>query len=128
MNGTYEMWLLAQNVPNVGTAFLRTSPDTTLTIPSTASLVVTVAAYDARTFSYAEFFGRGPASLYEGEGAKPDLAAPGVRITAPVAQRTAGVRDIVCGGESAWKYLRHKNIKLDILYEFDIIGEYKTEL
>ena len=84
MDGTYEMWLPSQNVLNAGTAFLRPSPDTTLTIPSTASLAVTVAAYDALTFSYADFSGRGPASLYEGEGAKPDLAAPGVRITAPV--------------------------------------------
>ncbi len=83
VDGSYEMWLPSQNVLNVGTAFLRPSPDTTLTIPSTASLVITVAAYDALTFSYADFSGRGPASLYEGEGTKPDLAAPGVRITAP---------------------------------------------
>ena len=84
VDGTYEMWLPAQNVLNVGTAFLRPSPDTTLTIPSTASLAVTVAAYDALTFSYADFSGRGPASLYESEGAKPDLAAPGVGVMAPV--------------------------------------------
>lgn len=83
-DGTYEMWLPSQNVLNVGTAFLRPSPDTTLTIPSTASLVVTVSAYDPLTFSYADFSGRGPASLYEGEGVKkPDLAAPGVQINAP---------------------------------------------
>ena len=84
VDGTYEMWLPSQNVLNVGTAFLRPSPDTTLTIPSTASLVVTVSAYDPLTFSYADFSGRGPASLYEGEGVKkPDLAAPGVQINAP---------------------------------------------
>lgn len=87
VDGTYEMWLPSQNVLNVGTAFLRPSPDTTLTIPSTASLAVTVAAYDALTFSYADFSGRGPASLYEGEGAKPDLAAPGVRVMGAGARR-----------------------------------------
>lgn len=84
VDGGYEMWLPSQNVLNVGTAFLRPSPDTTLTIPSTATLAVTVAAYDSLTFSYADFSGRGPASVYEAEGTKPDLAAPGVSVTAPV--------------------------------------------
>ena len=69
----------------MGTAFLLPSSSSTLTIPSTASLVVTVAAYDARTFSYADFSGRGPAAVYEGSGVpKPDLAAPGVLVNAPV--------------------------------------------
>ena len=84
VDGGYEMWLPSQNVLNVGTAFLRPSPDTTLTIPSTATLAVTVAAYDSLTFTYADFSGRGPASVYEAEGTKPDLAAPGVSVTAPV--------------------------------------------
>lgn len=56
-----------------------------MTIPSTAALAVTVAAYDARTFSYADFSGRGPAAVYEGSNVlKPDLAAPGVLVNAPV--------------------------------------------
>ncbi len=85
VDGSYQMWLPAQAALNVGTAFLLPSSSSTLTIPSTASLVITVAAYDARTFSYADFSGRGPASVYEGSGVpKPDLAAPGVRVTAPV--------------------------------------------
>ena len=47
--------------------------------------VVTVSAYDARTFSYADFSGRGPAAVYEGGNVpKPDLAAPGVLVNAPV--------------------------------------------
>ena len=85
VDGSYQMWLPAQASLNVGTAFLLPSSSSTLTIPSTASLVITVAAYDARTFSYADFSGRGPAAVYEGSGVpKPDLAAPGVRVTAPV--------------------------------------------
>ena len=59
VDGSYEMWLPSQNVLNVGTAFLRPSPDTTLTIPSTASLVITVAAYDALTFFLCGFFRKG---------------------------------------------------------------------
>ena len=82
----WQMWLPVQNALNIGTAFLKPDSSTTLTIPSTASLVITVAAYNALTFSYADFSGRGPAQIYEGENAnKPDLAAPGVRVMAPAA-------------------------------------------
>lgn len=82
----WQMWLPVQNALNIGTAFLKPDSSTTLTIPSTASLVITVAAYNALTFSYADFSGRGPTQIYERENAnKPDLAAPGVRIMAPVA-------------------------------------------
>lgn len=85
VDGSYQMWLPAQAALNEGTAFLTPDSMTTLTIPSTASLAVTVAAYDARTFSYADFSGRGPSAVYEGRDVpKPDLAAPGVRINAPV--------------------------------------------
>ena len=85
VDGTYQMWLPAQAALNVGTAFLTPDSTSTLTIPSTASLAVTVAAYDARTFSYADFSGRGPAAVYEGSDVpKPDLAAPGVLVNAPV--------------------------------------------
>ena len=82
----WQMWLPVQNALNIGTAFLKPDSSTTLTIPSTASLVITVAAYNALTFSYADFSGRGPTQIYEGENAnKPDLAAPGVRVMAPAA-------------------------------------------
>ncbi len=84
VEGGYQMWLPSQGALNVGTAFLFPVSRTTLTIPSTASRVVTVGAYDPLTFTYADFSGRGPAEGQEGAAAfKPDLAAPGVRITAP---------------------------------------------
>lgn len=75
VDGTYEMWLPSQSALNVGTAFLYPVPALTLTIPSTASRVITVGAYDARALTYASFSGRG------GNGRKPDLTAPGVGIT-----------------------------------------------
>ena len=82
----WQMWLPVQNALNIGTTFLKPDSSTTLTIPSTASLVITVAAYNALTFYYADFSGRGPTQIYEGESAiKPDLAAPGVRVMAPAA-------------------------------------------
>lgn len=82
----WQMWLPVQNALNIGTAFLKPDSSRTLTIPSTASLVITVAAYNALTFSYADFSGRGPTQIYGGENViKPDLAAPGVRVMAPAA-------------------------------------------
>ena len=99
VEGEYQMWLPSQSALNIGTAFLRPDSDVTLTIPSTASLVVTVAAYDALTFSYADFSGRGPAAVYEGSGVpKPDLAAPGVRVSAPGSGRRipGAYGDLLC--------------------------------
>lgn len=59
----------------------RSGPDTTLTIPSTASRVISVGAYDDSYLSYADFSGRGYTRL--NTSVKPDLAAPGVGIMAP---------------------------------------------
>lgn len=82
VTGIYQMWLPSQGVLNQGTAFLNPVSSDTLTIPSTASRVVTVGAYDARSFSYADFSGRGALEKNaEMWVQKPDLAAPGVRVT-----------------------------------------------
>lgn len=75
VEGRYQMWLPSQSALNVGTAFLYPNPELSITIPSTASKVITVGAYDARTLSYANFSGRG------GNLNKPDLVAPGVDVT-----------------------------------------------
>ena len=85
VNGEYEMWLPSQGALNVGTAFLYPESSATLTIPSTASRVVTVGAYDALNYTYADFSGRGVRTEYtagyENMAAfKPDLAAPGVNV------------------------------------------------
>lgn len=77
-DGQVDLWLPGGGVLNGNTGFLVPDPDTTLTIPSTASGVITVAAYDASRQSYADFSGRG--FLRTGETNKPDLAAPGVGI------------------------------------------------
>lgn len=79
VTGEYQMWMIDARARGNGTRFLQPSPDTTMTIPSTASGVISAGAYDARSNSYAPFSGRGwpddPFSV------KPDLAAPGVDIT-----------------------------------------------
>ncbi|CUX20070.1 S8 family peptidase [Clostridium sp. C105KSO13] len=85
VTGEYQMWLPSQGVLNQGTGFLFPKSDATLTIPSTAGRVITVGAYDALTFSYADFSGRGifPTGTFS-TALKPDLVAPGVRVTTVV--------------------------------------------
>lgn len=77
VTGRFEIWLPASYTLNEGTAFFYPTEELTLTIPSTASRVLTVAAYDADTMSYADFSGRGRKSQ---NNQKPDLAAPGVNV------------------------------------------------
>ena len=79
VDGTYHLWLPGGTSLNPQTKFLYSTPDNTLTIPSTASRVITVTAYDSRNYTYADFSGRGPNAFMAGQ--KPDIAAPGVDIT-----------------------------------------------
>ena len=82
LSGQYDLWLPSHNLLNPSTRFLGASPDTTLTIPSTAGKAITVGAYDPSFQSDAQFSGRGYTRLNQ---VKPDLAAPGTNITAPAA-------------------------------------------
>lgn len=89
VTGNYTFYLPSEVVRSKQTRFVRPTPDVTLTIPSTASKVVTVGAYQASQEAYADFSGRG--YLYqdrlggriEGSFIKPDIVAPGVGILAP---------------------------------------------
>ncbi|WP_330626141.1 S8 family peptidase [Vallitalea guaymasensis] len=80
VSGNYDMWLPG----SVGkdTKFLRPTIDTTLTMPSTATKVITVGAYDSSTGSLAPFSGRGYTRRSNTITVKPDLVAPGVNIVA----------------------------------------------
>ncbi len=77
VSGDYDMWLPAGGVKNPETRFLLPSEFTTLTVPSTADMVISVGAYNAYTDSYAPFSGRG---FTRNLRIKPDLVAPGVNI------------------------------------------------
>lgn len=79
--GTVDLWLPSASSVGRDTSFLSPSPNTTLTIPSTAFRPIAVGAYDSRNGTYAAFSGRGDTRIYRAQ--KPDLAAPGVGITAP---------------------------------------------
>lgn len=77
VDGSYQMWFPSSAAIGGATRFLRPRESDTLTIPSTASNVITVGAYNAATDAYADFSGRGA----EGDGLlKPSLVAPGVNI------------------------------------------------
>lgn len=78
VDGRFDLWLPSGNAINPSTNFLGPSPDVTLTIPSTASNPITVAAYNSNTDSFASFSGQGFTGL---SLPKPDIAAPGVDIT-----------------------------------------------
>ena len=86
VTGNYDLYLPSNAVLSAATRFVTPTPDKTLTIPSTASKVITVGAYDTSYESYADFSGRGYplVSVLGGRLAqrevKPDLAAPGVNI------------------------------------------------
>ncbi len=94
VTGNYEFYLPSETVRSAQTRFVRPTPSVTLTIPSTASKVITVGAWHPSSESYADFSGRG--YLYqdrlggrtEGSFIKPDLAAPGVNILAPTREGT----------------------------------------
>lgn len=89
VTGNYYFYLPAAAVRNAGTGFYQSTPEVTLTIPSTASKVLTVGAYDSLYQAYADFSGRGYANPDRTIGvvtagfAKPDVVAPGVDVLAP---------------------------------------------
>lgn len=77
VDGRYDFWMPSGSSINAETGFLVSDEDITLTIPSTASKTITVAAYNGKTDTYAPFSGRGFVCCHL---VKPDLAAPGVDI------------------------------------------------
>ena len=78
LQGEFSMWLPGGKTVGEATRFYRPTMETTLTIPSTALSAISVAAYDSRRQSYADFSGRGYTRLPL--QIKPDLAAAGVDI------------------------------------------------
>lgn len=108
ITGNYTFYLPSETVRSEQTRFLTPTPSVTLTIPSTASKVITVGAYQSGLEAYADFSGRG--YLYqdrlggriEGSFIKPDLAAPGVGILAPT---RAGAYEPVSGTSFATPFV-----------------------
>lgn len=90
VEGNFDLWLPGGGVLNEDTKFPFPTPDTTLTIPSTARKIISAGAYNSRLLSYAEFSGRGYTRV--NKEIKPDLAAPGVDILTVAPGGGYGVR------------------------------------
>lgn len=79
LNGTFHIWLYPSKLLPKGTKFLKPNPYNTLTIPSTAVNVVTVAYYNSNNDTLVSESGRG----YNVDGIiNPDITTGGVNILA----------------------------------------------
>ena len=77
MASIFDMWLPTEELSSGEVFFVRSNPDTTLTVPSTAIVPISVGAYDVRDNSIYLHSGRG----FTSNGwVKPDLVAPGVGV------------------------------------------------
>lgn len=85
-NGFVYMYLPSVAARSSGTRFVRSTPEMTLTIPSTATKAIAVGAYNSVYNAYADFSGRGypfqRTNLGERDigSVKPTLVAPGVSL------------------------------------------------
>lgn len=87
-NGFVYMYLPSEAARSSGTRFVRSTPEMTLTIPSTATKAIAVGAYNSVYNAYADFSGRGYPFQTDFLGdksigaIKPTLVAPGVSLQA----------------------------------------------
>lgn len=85
-NGYVYMYLPSEVARSSGTRFVRSTPELTLTIPSTATKAIAVGAYNSVYNAYADFSGRGYPSQQSGPderaigAVRPTLVAPGVSL------------------------------------------------
>lgn len=93
-DGTINLWLPSGSSISSASSFLQPYINNTLTIPSTASSVISVGGYNSILNTFSDFSGRGPLP-YNG---KPDLCAPAVNI---VATSTGGGYSIYTGTSMA---------------------------
>ena len=77
ISDTFHIWLPLEEFLTGEVFFVRSNPDTTLTVPSSAAAPMTVGAYDAKDNSSYLRSGRG----FTASGLiKPDFVAPGVEV------------------------------------------------
>lgn len=80
IRGEYHMWLPVRGFISEDTFFLKSNPNTTITEPGNAPLLMTIAGYDHKNNSLYIHSSRG----YSRQNViKPDLAAPAVNVSVP---------------------------------------------
>ena len=77
----YDVWLPMGDIISEDTYFLQSDPNITITSPGNAPLSMTITSYDSLTGAIAVRSGRGFTRIGT---VKPDLAAPGVNLPAPL--------------------------------------------
>lgn len=94
-DGKFNIWLPPYITLPEGTKFLKPDPNTTLTIPSTATKIISVAYYDSSKNSIVLESGNG----FDINGKiNPDIAAPGVNI---LTTRVGGGTSVASGSSVA---------------------------
>lgn len=88
-NGRYHIWLPMEGMVSGDVVFLRSNPDTTITIPANTRIPITVAGYNSKDNSI--FFESGRGFTVNNE-VKPDIAAPAVDVYGPVGMEQYGTR------------------------------------
>lgn len=88
-SGRYHIWLPMEGMVSGNVVFLRSNPDTTITIPSNTTMPITVAGYNSKDNSIYFESGRGFTVNNE---VKPEIAAPAVDVYGPVSMRQYGTR------------------------------------
>lgn len=82
VDGRYNVWATVTDQYRRGSRFLEPDPFTTLTIPSTAHLITSIASINGRTSQILTTSGRG---YTVDDRVKPDVSAPGLNVTVPQA-------------------------------------------
>ncbi len=81
ISGNYHVWLPMSEMVSGEVVFLRSNPDTTITVPADTEEPITIAGYNSADGSIYFESGRG---FTASNDIKPDIAAPAVDIYGPV--------------------------------------------
>ncbi len=82
--GSFHIWLPMNDFISENTYFVQPNPYTTITLPGNALVPITVTAYNPENSTLYQNASKGFTRIND---IKPDLAAPGVNITAPTLEQ-----------------------------------------